>query len=80
MSGWIQATMQQNTIDLKSMIQAKKYELKINWFYHVHFTFCVYHLEKLAIKIILLLLFSGHSQDESQSDGPEIEQAPVQPQ
>ena len=36
--------------------------------------------KKLAIKIILLLLFSGHSQDKSQSDGPEIEQAQVQPQ
>ena len=40
---------------------------------------CMY-LEKLTIKIILLLLFSGHSQDKSQSDGPEIEQAQVQPQ
>ena len=30
--------------------------------------------------IFLLLFFSGHSQDKSQSNGPEIEQAQVQPQ
>ena len=61
--------------DLESMIQAKNTNCRCTFYF-----FCVPYLEKLAITIILLLLFSGHSQDESQSDGPEIEQAPVQPQ
>ena len=50
--------------------------MQLKLFYYVY---CMY-LEKITIKIILLLLFSGHSQDESQSDGPEIEQEQVQPQ
>ena len=50
--------------------------MQLKLFYYV----CIWKSLRLTIKIILLLLFSGHSQDESQSDGPEIEQEQVQPQ
>ena len=67
--------------DLKSMIQAKNTNCRlIDFTIYILLFVCTTYLEKVEIKIILLLLFSGHSQDESQSDGPEIEQAPVQPQ